>query len=62
MGVEFYFVNGNGEHNTYMHEEFINLLDNHRFDYKSNVRVANEKYSAVVMFVNGILFQRSVLL
>lgn len=40
VGVEFYFVNSDGEHNTYMHEEFINLLDNHRFEYKSNVRVA----------------------
>lgn len=35
--VEFYLINSNGENNSYMNEEFINLLDNHRFDYKSNV-------------------------
>lgn len=35
--VEFYLINSNGDYNTLMNEEFINLLDNHRFDYKSNV-------------------------
>jgi len=36
--VEFYLINSNGDYNTLMNEEFISLLDNHRFDYKSNVR------------------------
>ncbi|CAH1711934.1 unnamed protein product [Aphis gossypii] len=35
--VEFYLINSNGDYNTLMNEEFISLLDNHRFDYKSNV-------------------------
>lgn len=37
--VEFYLINSNGDYSTSMNEEFINLLDNHRFDFKSNVRI-----------------------
>jgi len=37
--VEFYLINSNGDYSTLMNEEFINLLDNHRFDYKSNVSI-----------------------
>ncbi|XP_060863621.1 mucin-2-like [Metopolophium dirhodum] len=35
--VEFYLLNSNGDYNTFMNEEFLNLLHNHPFDYKSNV-------------------------
>jgi len=37
VGVEFYLIDSNGENNSFMNEEFINLLDNYRFDYKLNV-------------------------
>lgn len=35
--VEFYLINSDGEYDAYINEEFINLFDNHQFDYKSNV-------------------------
>lgn len=35
--VEFYLIDSNGDYDTDMHEEFINLLDNNQFDYKLNV-------------------------
>uniref|UniRef100_A0A2H8THE0 Tyrosine-protein phosphatase non-receptor type 7 n=1 Tax=Melanaphis sacchari TaxID=742174 RepID=A0A2H8THE0_9HEMI len=35
--VEFYLMNSNGDYSTLMNEEFISLLDNHRFDYKSDI-------------------------
>lgn len=38
VGVEFYLIDSNGENNSYMNEEFVNLLGNYQFDYKLNVR------------------------
>lgn len=38
--VKFYFVINNGENSKYsVHKEFVDLLKNQRFDYKSNVCV-----------------------
>lgn len=37
VSVEFYLVNNDGNYNSYMNEEFINLLEKHQFDYKLSV-------------------------
>jgi len=48
--VEFYLINSNGESNLYLNEEFINLLENHRFDYKLNVRIIQVENNVIEFY------------
>lgn len=35
--VEFYLLDSDGNYSPKVNKEFVSLLDNHRFEYKSNV-------------------------
>ncbi|XP_050520396.1 serine-rich adhesin for platelets-like [Daktulosphaira vitifoliae] len=37
VGIEFYLTNFDGDYSTLTNEEFVNLLDRHRLDYKLDV-------------------------
>lgn len=64
--VEFYLLDSDGKYNPKINKEFVSLLDNHRFEYKSNVcimhiqlrleRVIKLYWYVLILYINVFLY------